>query len=99
VSLTRLTFSVFLVLQAADGLMTYGAASVFGAAAEGNPFLALWMESFGIGPALLAAKLLACACGLLLYWRGVHRPLAVLTALYTFGAVIPWLYLLASGTF
>lgn len=98
-SVTRLTFLLFLVLQAADGLITYGAARVFGAGAEGNPLLAMWMEALGIGPTLVAAKLLACAGGLLLYWRGVHGPLAALTALYTFCAVVPWLYLLASGNF
>ena len=32
----RLVFTVFVVLQVADGLMTYGAVSIFGVVAEGE---------------------------------------------------------------
>ena len=51
-SLSRITLLVFLTFQAADGLMTYGAASLFGAGVEGNPLIATWMHVIGVGPAL-----------------------------------------------
>jgi Na+/melibiose symporter-like transporter len=96
-SLSRLTLLLFLAFQAADGLMTYGAASVFGTAAEGNPIIATWMQLLGVGPTLVLAKLASSAGGILLYWRGVHLALAGVTAFYAFGAVIPWLTVLAAG--
>ena len=98
-SLPRLTLLVFLTFQAADGLITYGAASLFGTEAEGNPIIAASMQALGIGPALVLAKLTSCAGGLLLYWRGVHAALAAVTAVYAAFAVIPWLTLLSIGAF
>ena len=68
----------------------------FGVQAEGNVILATWMGIVGPAPALLGAKLLALACGVLLYIRGVHRVLAALTAFYAVGAVGPWLVFLNS---
>ena len=94
----RLLLVVFIALQAADGLLTYAAVGMFGHMAEGNPLLATWMAISGSGPALLGAKLLACACGGVLYAFGVHTILAGLTALYLFGAVVPWLQVMASIT-
>lgn len=90
-SFTRLTLLLFLTFQVADGLITYGVASIFGAPAEGNPILSTWMHIAGIGPTLLVAKLLACGCGIFLYYRRGHLALAVLTISYAFGAVLPWL--------
>ena len=91
----RLVFAIFLVFQAADGLMTYGAVSIWGSMAEGNPLLQTWMALVGPGPALVGAKLLASACGTILYVLGGTRILTALTLLYLFGAVIPWLRLLS----
>ena len=91
VSFARLTLGVFLVFQAADGAMTYGAAMLFGTIAEGNPIIVTWMHIVGVGPALLLAKVGASAAGILLYLRGVHAPLAGVTAFYAIAAVIPWL--------
>lgn len=91
--LGRLVFMIFVVLQIADGLLTYGAVSMFGSSAEGNPLLRTWMHMVGPGPALLGAKLLACACGALLYSLGIIRTLGWLTALYLFAAVGPWLHI------
>lgn len=93
---SRLTLLLFLTFQAADGLMTYGVASLFGAAVEGNPVIATWMQILGVGPAVLLAKLASSAGGILLYARGVHFWLAACTAFYAFGAVIPWLRVLAA---
>jgi hypothetical protein len=86
---------MFLVFQAADGLMTYGAVSIWGSMAEGNPLLQTWMALVGPGPALVGAKLLASGCGAILYALGVTRILTALTVLYLLGAVIPWLQLLS----
>ena len=94
-SASRLVFAVFLVFQAADGLMTYGAVSIYGGIAEGNPLLQTWIHLVGAGPALFGAKALAGGCGAILYLLGVTRILAALTALYLVAAVIPWLQLLS----
>jgi hypothetical protein len=87
----RLWLALFVVLQMADGVLTYAAVDRFGTGAEGNPILVTWILMVGAAPALLGAKLLACACGGVLYAAGVHRVLAGLVALYLFAAVMPWL--------
>ena len=92
----RLVFAVFLVLQAADGLITYGAVSIYGSMAEGNPLLQTWIELADAGPALLGAKLLASGCGGILYFARFTRVLAALTVFYFFGALVPWLTVLWS---
>jgi hypothetical protein len=48
------------------------------------------MALVGPGAALLTAKALAAAGGILLYMRGVHRTLALLTLFYALGAIGPW---------
>ena len=92
----RMTLALFVICQATDGLLTYFAVRAFGHAIEGNPLLVTWMGIAGAGPTILAAKLGACACGLVLYAHGTHRALAVLTAFYLFVAVVPWLYLFSA---
>ena len=87
----RLWLLLFVLLQFADGVLTYAAVQRFGAGAEGNPILATWIVVTGALPALVLAKLLACACGGVLYAAGVHRVLAGLSALYLLAAVVPWL--------
>ena len=88
-------FIFFVLLQLADGVLTYAAVQRFGAIAEGNPILATWIVITGTAPALIGAKLLACACGGVLYAAGVHRVLAGLSALYLFAAIVPWLQILS----
>ncbi|HYB93325.1 MAG TPA: DUF5658 family protein [Vicinamibacterales bacterium] len=92
----RLWLAIFIVLQLADGVLTYAAVERFGAAAEGNPILATWIVLTGSGPALVGAKLLACACGGVLYAAGVHGVLMALSALYLFAAVMPWLHIFST---
>jgi len=92
----RLLLAVFIVLQAADGWLTYEAVHLFGASAEGNPILSAWMQVAGFGPALVGAKLMAIGCGTVLYATGVYPILGGLTALYLFGAVVPWLQIFTS---
>src|SRR5262245_20280587 len=89
----RLWLAIFICLQLADGVLTYAAVEKFGAGAEGNPIIATWILITGAVPALLGAKLLACACGGVLYAAGVHRLLVGLSALYLFVAVMPWLHI------
>ena len=91
----RVLLIVFIVLQAADGLLTYAAVERFGTAAEGNPILVTWMMLTGSEMALIGAKTMACLCGALLYVAGVHHVLAGLSALYLFAAVVPWLRIFA----
>lgn len=95
----RLWLAIFVVLQVADGVLTYAAVNRFGASAEGNPILAAWIVITGAAPALVAAKLLACACGGVLYAAGVHRVLVGLSALYLFAAVVPWLQIFSTSSF
>ncbi len=92
----RLTLTLFVVLQVADGLMTFGAVQIFGTAAEGNPILATWIHLAGPGAALLGAKAIACGGAVLLYAFGRQKTLAALTGVLLAGAVVPWLALLAT---
>ncbi len=89
--LSRLMLLVFLVLQVFDGLFTYTAVHAYGLHAEGNVVISTWMTLVGPGAALFGAKTLAAACGILLYVRGVHKTLTLLTVLYIVGAIGPWL--------
>ena len=92
----RALLVLFIVLQAADGLLTYAAVERFGPSAEGNPILATWMMLTGSEAALLGAKTLACLCGGVLYLAGVYHVLAGLSALYLFVAVVPWVQIFLS---
>jgi hypothetical protein len=89
----RVVLGLFLAAQAFDGVFTYVAVGAYGLAAEGNALIATWMGLVGPAPALLGAKLLAAAGGILLYVRGVHRTLALLTLLYAVVAIAPWLFI------
>jgi len=88
---SRLVLLLFLVAQLFDGLFTYVAVSAVGTQAEGNLILATWMNLVGPGPTLLVAKLVAGLAGVFVYYRGMHRLLAGLTALYGLVAIGPWL--------
>src|SRR4051794_41912045 len=82
--------AVFIVLQLADGLITFQAVALFGPAAEGNPLLVGWIALGGAGPALLGAKLVACDCAGLLYQGGCLRVIAGLVTVDLFLALRPW---------
>jgi len=88
---SRFVLTVFVVLQIADGLITFGAVRVFGPVAEGNPVLQTWMHLLGPGVTLLTAKTMACAGAALLYCAGWERTLAALTTLVVCLGVGPWL--------
>jgi hypothetical protein len=92
---SKLVLALFLATQAFDGIFTYAAVTAHGLGAEGNILLATWMGLVGPAPALVGAKTLAGACGVLLHLKGVHRTLALLTLFYTLGAVGPWIVVLS----
>ena len=87
----RLILVVFLLLQVFDGVLTYTAVAWLGVVGEGNVLLATAMHVAGPGPALVGAKSIAAACGLLLYVRGFYTVLGALTGLYMLVAIAPWL--------
>jgi hypothetical protein len=85
---------LFLLAQAADGVMTYVGVTTLDVNIEANPLLASLMVMFGQGTAVAGAKLLAAGLGISLHLVGVHRILAILTGIYMVGAVLPWMGLL-----
>ena len=86
--------TIFVVLQIADGLITFGAVRVYGPLAEGNPVLQTWIQLLGPGVTLVTFKAIACAGAALLYIVGRDRTLIALTTLLVFLGVGPWLALL-----
>jgi uncharacterized membrane protein SpoIIM required for sporulation len=91
---SRFVLTIFVILQVADGLITFGAVSVFGPGAEANPVLQTWMQLLGPGVTLLTAKTMACAGAFLLYCAGRERTLVALTTLLVSLGVGPWLAVL-----
>jgi uncharacterized protein DUF5658 len=90
----RLLIALFLIAQLLDGVMTYAGIQHFGLWAEGNPLLSTWMTLVGPQPAIVGAKLMASACGMVLYWYGMRNVLWALTLLYAGAAVGPWFAIL-----
>jgi uncharacterized membrane protein len=87
---------LFLLAQAADGVMTYVGVTTLGVHLEANPLLATLMTLLGQGTAVAAAKVLASGLGISLHLLGVHQVLAILTGVYFIAAVLPWAGLLLS---
>ena len=88
---SRAVLWLFLIAQACDGAFTYAGVRAYGIGAEGNMILGTWMVLVGPFPTLVVAKAVAAGGGVLLYSRGVHRTLALLTVLYICGAIGPWI--------
>ena len=93
---SRVMLLLFLTAQGFDGLFTYTAVHAYGLHAEGNILIATWMALVGPAAALFGAKAVACACGMLLYVRGMHRTLSLLTIVYIAGAIGPWMMVFAN---
>ena len=87
---------VFIVTQLLDGALTYWGVNKFGLGVESNTWLVSLMEAMGPGPALLAAKVLAMGCGVILFATTSFRVLAVATGWCLGFAVVPWLVLLTA---
>jgi hypothetical protein len=85
---------VFLLLQVADGVLTYHGMTILGRNAEGNVLLLTLMNSFGDGVALLCAKVIASVLAICLHLARVHWVVASLAAFYALAACVPWLVLL-----
>jgi hypothetical protein len=96
VAWSRFVLTIFIVLQIADGLITFAAVRVYGPSAEGNPVLQTWIQLLGPGVTLLTFKTIACAGAALLYLFGRDRTLIALTTLLATLGVGPWLTLLRS---
>lgn len=88
---------LFLVAQAADGILTYVGLTAHAAVTEGNPLLAWLMQEVGSGPALAGAKCTAAGLGMVLHLTEVHRVVAALTAVYVVAALVPWAAILLGG--
>jgi hypothetical protein len=85
--------AIFLATQILDGMLTYWGVSRFGVHIEFNTWLATLMNAIGPAPALLAAKALACLCGMVLFATTSFRILAVATGWCLGFAVVPWVAL------
>ena len=81
---------LFLLAQCFDGVFTYVGVISFGVGIEANPIIAALMTTFGHGPAVTAAKIVAGALGICLHVREVHGAVAVLTGFYVAVAIVPW---------
>ena len=92
---SRVILLLFLTAQGFDGLFTYTAVHAYGLQAEGNALIATWIALVGPGTALFGAKIVASACGVLLYVRGLNRTLSLLTVVYIVGAIGPWVMVFA----
>ena len=91
-----IVFAVFLTAQVLDGLLTYIGVSLLGVQVEANVLLATSMAAIGAPSTLIAAKLIACGCGYVLYRTAWYRPLAITAGLYVGVAIVPWLGILAA---
>jgi len=94
VRLARAILTIFIVLQIADGLITFSAVQIFGTGAEGNPILSTWIAIAGPAATLLAAKSIACGLALVLYGAGRFKTLIALTGVLLVCAIGPWLTIL-----
>ena len=89
-----LVLVAFLLTQCLDGVLTYVGVVSYGLAIEANPIMASLMATMGHGAALCGAKGMAAGLGIWLHLRQVHGVVAVLTALYSIVAVLPWMAVL-----
>jgi hypothetical protein len=80
----------FLVVQYMDGVFTYLGVRIWGPGIEANPLVSSAMTTAGVAVGLGGAKAVAIGFGILLHLRGVHKLVALLTALYFTAAILPW---------
>ena len=83
----------FLLAQCLDGAFTYLGVSFWGPGIEGNPIINSAVSYAGLGVGLAGAKLFAVALGIALHLCRVHNVVALLTAIYLIGAIVPWTFL------
>lgn len=80
----------FVLVQVADGSLTYLGIKTFGTVIEANPLLSWYIAAVGTTLAIIGAKAFALACGALLHLRAMHRSMALLTVVYLALSVGPW---------
>jgi hypothetical protein len=80
----------FVLTQCLDGGFTYLGVSLWGPGAEGNPLISAVISHAGLGVGLAGAKLFAVGLGMFLHLCRVHNVVALLTAIYVVGAIVPW---------
>jgi len=80
----------FVLTQCVDGGFTYLGVSLWGPRAEANPLISSAISLAGLGAGVAAAKLLAVGLGIVLHLHRVHNIVALLTAIYVVGAILPW---------
>jgi hypothetical protein len=88
-------FAIFLVAQVLDGLLTLWGVLRLGVQVEANVLIATAIGAIGAHRAVLAAKLLACVCGYILYRTASHTSLAISAGICVGIAVVPWLIIVA----
>ncbi len=86
----------FLAVQLLDGIFTYLGVKIWGPGIEANPLVSSAVSAIGLGGGLAVAKLVAVGLGIVLHLRRVHNLVALLTAIYICGAIIPWAALFLS---
>lgn len=86
-----LVLGAFLAVQLLDGALTYVGVRLYGIEVEANVLITTLMYAWGTGPALVAAKLFASACGVILFLVSVYRVLAAAAGACLGLAVVPWL--------
>jgi len=91
-----IVLALFILTQVLDGALTYWGVTQFGIGIESNTYLASLMQAIGTAPALIAAKALAVACGVVLFSTTSFRVLAVATGWCLGFAVVPWLVLVGA---
>jgi len=89
------TLALFAAIQVADGALTAAGIAQFGPRIEGNPLIHYAAQDFGLGAAIVGAKLLAISCATVLHLQSRHLALAILTVTYVAGAIVPWTFVLA----
>jgi len=85
-----LTVVAFLLVQCLDGAFTYLGVSVWGLGIEANPIISSTVQAVGLGAGLAGAKLIAAVLGMVLHLHRAHTLVALLTAVYLAGAILPW---------
>ena len=96
--------SILIVFQILDGVMTGVGMGVFGSSMEGNAAIRSLMQHIGCVPALFIVKSFAISTVIaltLLSTRIAWIPSAMkmLIAVYFFGAILPWGYILIPVVF
>ena len=91
----NLLWLAFVAVQALDGVMSYVGVRTIGPWMEANPLVGWYADVVGPAAALVAAKLVAVACGMVLHLMARHRTLATLTLAYVIFAIGPWIRVLS----